>query len=79
MFIALFFSLVFTFVYGYAAARRRRAEKILVPILDILQSVPVLGFLTITVTLFIALVPRQRCWDSSAPRSSRSSRRRPGT
>jgi NitT/TauT family transport system permease protein len=57
MFIALFFSTVFTLLYGYAAARSRRAEKVLVPILDILQSVPVLGFLTITVTAFIALFP----------------------
>jgi NitT/TauT family transport system permease protein len=57
MFIALFFSMVFTITYGYAAAYSRRAEKILVPILDILQSVPVLGFLTITVTLFIGLFP----------------------
>jgi NitT/TauT family transport system permease protein len=57
MFIALFFSTVFTLLYGYAAARSRRAEKVLVPILDILQSVPVLGFLTITVAAFIALFP----------------------
>jgi NitT/TauT family transport system permease protein len=57
MFIALFFSTVFTLLYGYAAARSRRAEKVLVPILDILQSIPVLGFLTITVTVFIALFP----------------------
>jgi NitT/TauT family transport system permease protein len=57
MFIALFFSMVFTFVYGYAAAHSRRAEKILVPILDILQSVPVLGFLTFTVAAFVALFP----------------------
>ena len=45
MFIALFLSLVFTFVYATAAARLRRAEKVLIPLLDILQSVPVLGFL----------------------------------
>jgi NitT/TauT family transport system permease protein len=57
MFIALFFSVLFTFTYGYAAARSRRAEKILVPILDVLQSVPVLGFLTITVTLFLGIFP----------------------
>ncbi|MFN3361543.1 MAG: ABC transporter permease [Pseudanabaenaceae cyanobacterium] len=57
MFIALFFSTVFTLVYGYVAANSRRAEKILVPLLDILQSVPVLGFLSITVTGFIALFP----------------------
>lgn len=57
MFIALFFSTVFTLIYGYVAANSRRAEKILVPLLDILQSVPVLGFLSITVTGFIVLFP----------------------
>jgi NitT/TauT family transport system permease protein len=55
MFVALIFSFLFTFVYGYAAARSRRAERVLVPLLDILQSVPVLGFLSITITAFIAL------------------------
>jgi len=55
MFAALFFSTVFTLIYGYVAARSRRAERILVPALDILQSVPVLGFLSVTVTGFIAL------------------------
>jgi NitT/TauT family transport system permease protein len=55
MFIALGFSTVFTFIYGYAAARSKRAERVLVPLLDILQSVPVLGFLSVTVTAFIAL------------------------
>jgi NitT/TauT family transport system permease protein len=55
MFLALGFSTLFTFVYGYAAARSRRAERVLVPMLDILQSVPVLGFLSVTVTGFIAL------------------------
>jgi NitT/TauT family transport system permease protein len=57
MFIALFASFAFTFAYGYAAARSRYAERILIPLLDILQSVPVLGFLSITVTGFIALFP----------------------
>ncbi len=57
MFIALFFSTVFTLVYGYVAANSRRAERIMIPLLDILQSVPVLGFLSITVTGFIALFP----------------------
>jgi NitT/TauT family transport system permease protein len=55
MFVALGFSTLFTFVYGYAAARSKRAERLLVPLLDILQSVPVLGFLSVTVTAFIAL------------------------
>jgi len=57
MFIALFFSTIFTFAYGYVAANSARAEKVLIPLLDILQSVPVLGFLSITVTGFIALFP----------------------
>jgi NitT/TauT family transport system permease protein len=57
MFAALGLSLVFTFFYATAAARSRRAEKVLIPLLDILQSVPVLGFLAITITGFIALFP----------------------
>ena len=57
MFLALIPSTIFALVYGYAAARSRRAEKVLVPLLDILQSVPVLGFLSITLTFWLALVP----------------------
>lgn len=57
MFAALVASVVFTFVYATAAARLRRAEKVLLPVLDILQSVPVLGFLSVTVTAFIDLFP----------------------
>ena len=57
MFVGLSWSLAFTLVYGYAAAKSKRAERVLVPLLDILQSVPVLGFLSITVTGFIALFP----------------------
>jgi NitT/TauT family transport system permease protein len=57
MFIALILAVIFTFVYATAAARLRRAEKVLIPLLDILQSVPVLGFLSVTVTAFIDLFP----------------------
>jgi len=57
MFVALGCSTLFTLVYGSLAAHNRRAEKVLIPLLDILQSVPVLGFLSITVTGFIALFP----------------------
>src|SRR5579863_4572962 len=57
MFAALFLSVLFTFVYATAAARLRRLEKVLLPVLDILQSVPVLGFLAVTVTAFINLFP----------------------
>jgi NitT/TauT family transport system permease protein len=57
MIAALLASLVFSLVYAAAAAKSKRAEKILIPILDILQSVPILGFLSITVTGFIAIFP----------------------
>ncbi|GEC10260.1 ABC transporter permease [Streptomyces spinoverrucosus] len=57
MFAALAASTVFTFGYAFAAAKSRRLERILIPALDILQSVPVLGFLTVAVTGFIALFP----------------------
>ncbi|MFJ9844368.1 ABC transporter permease [Kitasatospora sp. NPDC101155] len=57
MFVALVASVLFTFAYATAAARLRRAEKVLLPVLDILQSVPILGFLSITVTAFINLFP----------------------
>jgi NitT/TauT family transport system permease protein len=57
MFIALFFSYTFSLGYAYLAARSRRARRVLIPALDILQSVPVLGFLAITVTFFVALFP----------------------
>jgi NitT/TauT family transport system permease protein len=57
MFAALILAIIFTFIYATAAARLKRAEKVLLPILDILQSVPVLGFLSVTVTAFINLFP----------------------
>jgi NitT/TauT family transport system permease protein len=57
MFIALFFSYTFSLSYAYVAARSRRARRVLIPALDILQSVPVLGFLAVTVTFFTALFP----------------------
>ncbi len=57
MVFALVASLVFSLAYAAVAAKSRQGEKILIPILDILQSVPILGFLSITVTGFIALFP----------------------
>lgn len=57
MFIGLVASVLFTFAYGYVCAKSRRAERVMIPLLDILQSVPVLGFLSVTVTGFIALFP----------------------
>jgi NitT/TauT family transport system permease protein len=59
MFAALLASLLFTFTYATAAAKSRRAGLVLIPILDILQSVPILGFLTFTVVFFMDLFPGQ--------------------
>jgi NitT/TauT family transport system permease protein len=57
MLAAMVASLVFTFIYATVAAKSRRAELVLIPILDILQSVPILGFLTFTVVFFMNLFP----------------------
>ena len=57
MFAALGVSLVFTFTYATWAAKSARAGKLLVPILDILQSVPILSFISITVVFFMSLAP----------------------
>ena len=57
MFAALACSLLFTFTYATFAAKSRRAGMVLVPILDILQSLPIFGFLTFTVTFFLGLFP----------------------
>src|ERR1700733_6161977 len=57
MLIALGASLVFTFTYATWAAKSPRAGSLLVPLLDILQSVPILGFLSVTVVWFLSLSP----------------------
>jgi len=57
MFAALAASFLFTFTYATLAAKSRRAEMVLIPVLDILQSVPILGFLSFTVTFFLGLFP----------------------
>ena len=57
MLLAIFCSIVFTFGYAALAAKSRRAEMVLIPLLDILQSVPILGFLTFTVVFFMNLFP----------------------
>ena len=56
MLIAMLASLLFTFTYATLAAKSRRAEVILVPLLDFLQSVPILGF-SITILFFLQLTP----------------------
>ncbi|WP_448168439.1 ABC transporter permease [Burkholderia ambifaria] len=57
MLAAMVASLMFTLVYGTLAAKSRRIGMVLIPILDILQSVPVLGYISFTVTFFLALFP----------------------
>ena len=56
MLAALAFSLGFTLTYATLAAKSQRAEQLLIPILDILQSVPILGFISITVVFFLSLL-----------------------
>ncbi|MBS1841647.1 MAG: ABC transporter permease subunit [Acidobacteria bacterium] len=58
--IAYALSLVFALAYGYLAARSRRAELVLVPLLDILQSIPVLSFLPGVMLAMVALFPRRQ-------------------
>jgi NitT/TauT family transport system permease protein len=57
MFVAYLLSLVFTLAYGYVAARNRTAEKILMPLLDVLQSVPILSFLPVVLLSLSVILP----------------------
>ncbi|MFY9840976.1 MAG: ABC transporter permease subunit [Xanthobacteraceae bacterium] len=57
MLIAMVLSLIFTFTYATFAAKSKSAERLLVPLLDILQSVPILGFISVTVVFFMSLAP----------------------
>jgi NitT/TauT family transport system permease protein len=57
MLVAMVASLIFTVTYGTLAAKSRRAELVLIPLLDILQSVPVLGYISFTVVFFMSLFP----------------------
>lgn len=54
---AYFLSLVFSLFYGYAAARNRTARMVLMPLLDVLQSVPILSFLPVVLLSFTAILP----------------------
>ena len=57
MLVAYLLSLVFSLVYGYASARHRAARQVLLPVLDILQSVPVLSFLPVVLLGFSSVMP----------------------
>ena len=58
--LAYFLSLLFTLVYGYIAAYNARAERFMVPLLDVLQSIPVLSFLPGVMLAMVALFPRRQ-------------------
>src|SRR6202050_76767 len=58
--IAYVFSLAFTLVYGYIAAYNARAEKFMIPLLDTLQSIPVLSFLPGVMLAMVALFPTRQ-------------------
>ena len=58
--IAYLLSLLFTFVYGYIAAYNSKAERFMVPLLDILQSIPVLSFLPTVMVAMVALFPTRQ-------------------
>src|SRR5271165_2502722 len=66
MLAALVLSLVFTFTYATLAAKNKHAELLLVPLLDILQSVPILGFISVTVVFFLSLAPGRVLGDEFA-------------
>ena len=57
MFMAVAVSLVFSLLYATLAAKSKKAEQVMIPILDILQSVPILGYISFTVTAFMAMFP----------------------
>jgi NitT/TauT family transport system permease protein len=57
MWIAFGFSLLFTFSVGYAAAKNHIARSIILPFMDVMQSIPVLSFLTVFMTFFVTLFP----------------------
>jgi len=59
LFLALLVSLIFSWAVGITAARSSTGEKIVLPLLDILQSVPILGFFPIILVVFIAFLPQQ--------------------
>jgi NitT/TauT family transport system permease protein len=57
MVLAYLLSLIFTLIYGHIAATNRRAEMVMIPLLDILQSIPILSFLPVVVLALVAAFP----------------------
>lgn len=59
MALALILSIIFSWIVGIAAARNKTAEKIIIPVLDVLQSVPILAFFPVVLVVFVAYFPGQ--------------------
>ncbi len=57
MFIAFLFSLIFALVFGTLAAKNSFAEKIIIPLIDVLQSIPILGFFSFSIIFFMEIFP----------------------
>ena len=57
MFAAITLSLLFTFGVATLAAKSRKAEQVIIPMLDIAQSIPIISFLAFTMTFFVGLFP----------------------
>ncbi|MGC8676132.1 MAG: ABC transporter permease subunit [Candidatus Micrarchaeia archaeon] len=57
MFVALFFSIIISLAVGIEAARSKRAEKIIIPVLDIFQTLPILAFFPFVIYIFVAILP----------------------
>src|SRR5207248_5354363 len=55
---AYFLSLTFSLIYGYTAARNKSAARVMMPILDVLQSVPILSFLPVVLVSLTAILPQ---------------------
>ncbi|HVO41429.1 MAG TPA: ABC transporter permease subunit, partial [Aggregatilineales bacterium] len=63
---AYILSMAFSLIYGYVAAHNRYAERIMMPILDVLQSVPILSFLPVVLVALTAIMPQGLAVELSA-------------
>ncbi len=61
-----FLSLAFSLVYGYYAGHNRTAERVMMPILDVLQSVPLLSFLPVVLVVLTTILPQRMGIEASA-------------
>ncbi|AIF81319.1 anion ABC transporter permease [endosymbiont of Acanthamoeba sp. UWC8] len=59
IFIAVIFSLIFALCVSTLAAKSKKAEEIILPLLDVMQSIPILGYASFAVTFFVALSPHK--------------------